>query len=322
MRTLSALFVMLSTVGCINEFDPYNETIGFRILAMRADRPTLRPGERTVVDALIHPPADNAPVSYSWSWCPFRGSPESKFDCAVSEAELQAQIDAAVGPGVVTVPPYTLSSTATATYGYDLPPQLFSGLCTALQEMSLPLFVTAPDCDGTFEITIRLVANGGGKEIIAVKELSLVYRSDAPINTNPRLGEVRYRDLAKDPVEGIVLEPGNAPTLTREVDYELSLEIDEENAEMIPVATATSAEAGLSREILFVTWFIEGGETESQRTSFIDGEVDFDVLRKNELTTPRKPDYPAANLRMYFVLRDTRGGVDFTIRDIVLAEPQ
>lgn len=313
LSILSAGFLL--SAGCTVAFDPYNELIGFRVLAIRTNPPTLDPRGRATIDALVHT-TPGADVEYDWSWCPFRGSATEKFECAVSHDDLQKMIDATVGPGVVTVPPYALSSTATATFSYELPPQLFLGLCEALKMQSLPDFVEAPDCDGTYEITLRLVARSEGKEVIALKKLGLVYSSEAQPNSNPAFGAVSYWPSDQPESSAVPLERGSPPTLRRDTKYMLKLDIDESSSE-----TVTSSTGMTSRELLFATWFTEGGATDSQRTTFIDGEVPFENLRKNELTTPRKPDYSPDLMKLFFVLRDNRGGVTWDVREVGLVEP-
>src|SRR5262245_41214477 len=104
---------LLLLAGCTSEFTPYGELASFRVLALRSERPYLAPGETTTLDALTH---GDQPVSYAWSWCPLNLGQLGGFQCAVDQAELQQQVDAAVGPGVVTVPGFELGTTATTTF--------------------------------------------------------------------------------------------------------------------------------------------------------------------------------------------------------------
>lgn len=319
LAVLSALSA--STAACADEFDPYNELLNFRVLAVRAEPPYLREGETTRLDAAIYLPDPNTPVQYSWSWCPFRGSADTKFECAVPRDDLQAMVDATVGPGVVDIPPYELSSTSSTTFTYSVPALLFSGLCAALAGAELPDFVERPACNGLWEATIRMTATSGGKEIITIKDLQLAYTSSAATNTNPTIDSISWWPEGQAESSAQLLSAGTPPTFNRDTKYLLRADVTEELSESYVAAPEVEGDPiETKREILIVTWYVEGGETKSTRTTFIDGEVPIEILRLNELTTPKKADYPEQNLRLIFVIRDNRGGVDWTEREILLAE--
>ena len=71
---LSAIALATAAIGCAPDFDPFNLVDKPRILAVQADPPELKPGERAQLRALVYAP-DQAEVSYHWQWCPFTTGP-------------------------------------------------------------------------------------------------------------------------------------------------------------------------------------------------------------------------------------------------------
>jgi hypothetical protein len=316
------LALSASTAACTDDFDPYNELLEFRVLAVRGEPPFLREGETTQLNASIYLPDPNTPVQYSWSWCPFKGAAETKFDCAVSQPELQSMVDATVGPGVVTIPPYELATTSSTTFTYSVPAALFAGLCQALASAELPEFVERPACNGTWDATIRLIATSASKEIVAIKDIQLAYTATASSNANPSIANIVWWHPEQLESSAETLVSGAPPTLNRDTIYKLRADVSQELAETYLAAPEVEGdpEGVQKREILIISWFTESGETKSQRTTFIDGEIPFETLQLNELRTPRKPDFPNSRMRLIFVIRDNRGGVNWTEREVLLAE--
>ena len=72
---------------------------------------------------------------------------------------------------------------------------------------------------------------------------------------------------------------------------------------------------------MFLTWFVEGGETKSERTTFIDGVLSIDKARLNEWKTPKTKDYEPDRLRVLVVIRDGRGGVGWRTAVVLGANP-
>jgi hypothetical protein len=64
-------------------------------------------------------------------------------------------------------------------------------------------------------------------------------------------------------------------------------------------------------ERLFITWFIESGDTDNMRTSFIFERTDFDKMRRNTWTPAVSRLYAPDTSRIYVVLHDNRGGVSW-----------
>jgi hypothetical protein len=308
----------LSAAACEMDFTPYEEIDRFRLLAVAADDPWLGPGQSTTLRTLVANPA-GVPVRQTWSWCPFVAGSETGFECAVTREGLQRALDEAVGPGVVTVPPFELGEGETATYRYDLPAAFFRQACEALKRAELPDFVEVPRCDDRFTIAIRVVvAPEGGAPIAAKKDLSLVYEA-GELNTNPRIDGL----LAFDPEAPGVAIPltGSATvTLRRDVEYALALEVDRDQAQVYERVPLDGSPPERVPEALVFSWFVEGGELEDRRTGYLEGEVSFDDALRNAWRTPRKADRPESRTTLRVVVRDGRDGIGWITRTVRLED--
>jgi hypothetical protein len=294
----------LATAGCADELGDYNEISGHRILAIRATPPEIRPGETATLDALITSEA----ATHQWSWCPVPFADPGEGDCPLSQQDLQALLQA-VG-AEAPPPPYDLGSGSTATFEHAFPPALLDGLCTALRDQPLPDGVPRPRCGGRYVITLRLVTESGADSIVGVRDLGLVYDDDYQPNRNPRIEGARigvpYFDLTgDDPVP-----------VGRGFRYKLELDIPEAAAETYE--DLQDGELVTRRESLVVTWFREGGPMDKARSSFLEGTTDFENLTTNYWIAPDDFELERDDMRLYFVLRDNRGGIDWLAADLEL----
>jgi hypothetical protein len=297
--------------GCKSSFDEYNLVAGPRVLAVRAEPPTLRPGDVATLDALVHAP--NEAVSYEWSWCPFRHGADGGCDCAMDEASLQARL-AELGLPTDGVS-YSLGTDATATLQYTLPPELLVALCADVGD--LPDLVAPPDCSDGFPMSVGLVVRAGDAEIRAFKTVRLAIDATTPVNGNPTLAGVSYGEKPTSKSSALAVAVDDAPALAVGKTYDLFAEVPETSAE--PIASAFGA-PGETREVLTMTWFIGAGSTQSMRTSYIDGELGFEELTHNEWTMPRIDEVESDGADLILVLHDERGGVTWLTRRFTIAQ--
>ncbi len=305
------LWVTLLLASCSSDFDPFNEVIGFRLLAIKAEKPWLREGEATHIEALV---SSNETVHYRWSWCPFTEGANTGFRCAVSEEAFLGAVGA-LGGDPAQVPPFELSTTETATYAYSIDSELLETFCQALGEGIVPDFVELPSCEDTFTAVVRLEAESAGKTIVATKELTLILRSSqmAP-NQNPVIEGAVAID-PNHPTTEIPLDEGVPTPFFRDLEYLLRLDIPESASESFIDIRPDEETPRERREDLAVTWFIQAGETDVARTSFLDGEISLEETRENQWTTPKLLAFPNDKARLFFVIRDGRGGINWIVRD-------
>ena len=64
-------------------------------------------------------------------------------------------------------------------------------------------------------------------------------------------------------------------------------------------------------ERLFLTWFVESGDTSDPRTSYFPDSTLFANMLRNSWTPAKVKDYPPDSSRIYVVAHDNRGGVSW-----------
>ena len=348
----------LAAASCGNEFAERSEITGLRVLAVQAEPPWVLPGETStlqplVVGAELAGPEPEPPVEYAWSWCPLRGPNSTGFACAITVDDLNA----ALGPGAPPIPDdfFSLGTEPQASLRLDLPtaffegdpedPERFPGLCNLLRGRDdISRFVTLPDCDGTFPVSVRVDVrqgdpNAGGTIRTAFKDLTYVYDTSRvrELNTNPDVSGlgIEVLDAAGTQVTGPV---------PFEVTVRLQLGPDapdgaadaprlEQLDRLSETYTATrSGERVTTRERLNFSWFVLEGELDANRTGFLpditvddDGEPiparvteEWIDARRNAWSTPRPGDFPGGETTLILVVRDDRGGQSWTQQTVTV----
>lgn len=299
------ILIALACAGCADDFTAYNEVTGHRVLGLRATPPWLRPGETSTLDALV---TSDAPA-YQWSWCPVPFGTAS--ECPIDEATLRAAI--ADSGSDVDPPPYDLGTGASATVEHVIDPAALAGFCAAIAEQELPEGVSPPKCDGVFDISVRarVIAD---TEIVAERKLGLIYDDAIVPNVNPAIEGGRLEVRGAPPFE---LVADGTTAVVRDVEYALEVDVIEADAETYE-AIDDEGMPIVKREQLTITWFFEGGEMHKDRSSFVEGVTDLTTLRTNSWRTPTVDELARETTRLYFVIRDSRGGLDWLFADLEL----
>ncbi len=316
-RLACALLLTAAVVGCGGDFDPYNRLTSLRILGIQAEPAWLAQGVSTTLRAAVFTPHTDA-VSYEWSWCPFRASTEAGFNCAVSEAELNAAL--AQGGASNLQVSYALGNAASATFSAPLPTELLAAICAgAIQGTGL--FV--PNCVDGFPISIGLTVRAGGDTVVAMKEVIVQLDVLRPVNENPRITELRVGPAGARVEESTLLaDDATSASVTLSEEVELYATVPETAAERyLPRPDASTPEPTERLETLTLSWFIEVGDTKSMRTSFVWGESKFDDLEHNTWSLPEPESTPETSARLWLVLRDNRGGTSWLTRAVTLLQP-
>ncbi|MEM6731722.1 MAG: hypothetical protein AAF658_09205, partial [Myxococcota bacterium] len=113
-----------------------------------------------------------------------------------------------------------------------------------------------------------------------------------------------------------LLDPSDRPVVPVGATRDLVAEVPEESAESYP------GEDGVVRERLILSWFTTAGELGSERDTFIDGERGFDEARDVEWTAPPPGDAVDGAVDFYVVVRDDRGGVNWTEGSLTVERSQ
>jgi len=284
-----------------------------------AEPPTVIPNGTTTLEALVYAPNDE-PVSYAWSWCPMRAGASDGFACALTEEELKAQLAAAGLPADDLT--YDLGSSETAVFQYPVSPLVLAALCAAPLSGAGDFAPFLLNCDQGFPASIGLVIRKGSEEISAFKAISLALDAESLPNTNPSVVALAIARPG-DAREAAILLESDARTyeVTLSEEYDLFAEVPEASAESFFGTTTVGVDPTDQREILILTWFIEGGRTRYQRTTYYEGHADFATLTENRWSLPEPEEFDGAEAQVFLVLRDNRGGVDWLTRRVGVVRP-
>jgi hypothetical protein len=292
-----AALAWLSTaafMGCDSDFEPYNRLTQLRVLAIQSEPARPGPGETAQLVPLLYVP-DGEVATTSWSWCPLLDDADGS-PCLVSESE------AAAWAGATPLPSFDLGSADTASFQHVFEPALLERWCAGnAGGEGAPVL---PDCSAGFPIQIRLIVRTGSDEVTSFRRLVLRFAAEHAAHQNPRVGELSAGlDAGRT-----LLDESQAATLPRGQKAPLVAALSDADSEPYTSVDEFGQLLG-TRERLVLTWFVEGGETRYERTSFIDGVIGLDAAGENEWTPPSLEEYPRPSARLWIVIRDDREGV-------------
>lgn len=288
---------LLGTWACDSDFDPYNRVSSLRVLAVQSEPAAPAPLETAALRALVNVPEGES-ASYEWSWCPFAGEAGDGAACLVREDELRAAV-----MDMSALPAFDLGREPTATFAHELDPALLAEWCSLALGASIAF--AAPDCALGFPIQVRLRVTTESDEVIALRTLFLRFAPEHAPNQNPVIDALR---AGADDLPPVL--PGETPSavVPRRAESALEAPVSAASAESYS-RSAPSGESEVVSERLVWTWFVEGGETEFQRTSLIGGVIPLEEAQRNAWTPPSLEEYPSEVARLWVVVRDERGGV-------------
>jgi hypothetical protein len=314
-RACAQLLLMLvaaAGIGCGEDFDPYNRLNSLRVLAIASEPVAPAPSETTTLTPLVYTKQDEPVLTYAWSWCPLSIGADDSETCPIDEA----QFGAVAAESGVAAPAYDLGSEPTASFTHVFAPELLEAFCSeSFQGRSIL------DCEHGFPVQVKLIVTTQAETLVSVRTLHLGLADTSP-NANPVIDgisieppdeqEQRLPDDAESPEPPQIMVPRSTETLTR--------------AEVSPAAAEVYAgqdedgENVTKRERLVFTWFVESGETDSVRTSFVPDRLPLPEALENLWKPAAVEDYPAATARLVVVVRDDRGGVGWRSGRVLLSE--
>lgn len=321
---LALLGAVIGAAGCRPDFAPFNRLTALRVLGIQAEPPTPLIGESTTLSALVFTPTPDPTLTYHWTWCPLAAPSSDAYACLVKEQEIDDLLHAA---GLPPLPAFDLGTGATATFTNSIDPAVFGYVCRNMLP-GVPGNVTI-DCGAGFSTQVMLTVTTATDSVTAVQTLKLRFPTlgpdlpQPPANANPQLGGL----LASLPAGVVPIDDQGTAVLPRAVATPLGVNLDLMTAaEVYPDAGADGgADGGVSTERLFITWFVETGDTHDQRTSFIaptatTAGTDPNALTMNSWTPAATKTYPAPTAHIFAVLHDNRGGASWT-GGLVTLEP-
>jgi hypothetical protein len=322
----------VAAAGCGEDFDPYTRLTSLRVLAIKSEVMTQPPnasggyqaspgpGDTTTLTPFVFVPAGDVVTSWSWRWCPLAGSPSNGYRCAFASAE---EVMMATG---FTVPDFALGNADFATFTNNFPPELIAALCGGV-----PGVLAAPNCEGGYPIQIEMrVESMNDPGIDVVYTLRLRIDSPPPPlppmppNYNPVL------DPTKDPLAALPVLGGMPPspmpipdmddpvvTLPRDRGTPIIVGLSEDQAEPY-MGLDDDGYLTDQTERLTLSWFVESGDMEFEKTAFIkDIEPIFDTVRNDWIPAITR-EYTPDTARIAVVIRDNRGGVTWVTGNVRL----
>jgi hypothetical protein len=299
------LAAVLLTIGGACKPDlglPPSQITGPRVLAVRGTPPESKPNDVTVAfDALIVD-VDGTVASPDLGWAMCNEPHPPAESNVVSSACLSIPYDATGATFMAPVP-----GQACMNFG-PVP--------------SMPgARPSDPDTTGGYYQPVRLVWHSAAGDQLAVGleriQCSLGYIASTDVsgaydtmyvsNTNPKLASVTLDPGGTAAPLFSSASGGAQPAATVSAGQAVTLEAvwDPSSREMFPVYDLVSHQLVTQAESLRLSWFATGGAFQHDRTGRSDTETD--SFTDNVWTAPTA----AGPIHLWFVLRDSRGGVDF-----------
>ena len=327
----------LLLLSCGSDFPERSLITDLRVLAVSANPPWVVPTQSSNLTPLVVGAEDPTELRYRWSWCPLRGPNTSAFECLLPIEQLNAILQ----PMGFTIPDnfYDLGEGETASFPYLFPAEFVEQLCLELRKQEeLSRFVTIPDCDeGLFPISVQVDITLGDRIITAYKDVTLVFDlsesralnalpdiSTAGIEVIGRDGQALDRPVTFEETVRFRLGPDSDPPSPLDQLARLSEEFTETSTR-IGDGEEIIVEEIETREQLLLSWFVETGEMDANRTGFIPDTLQsadnpdglslsraWDDARTNAWLAPLPGDFEGGEARIYLVLRDFRGGTSWT----------
>ena len=319
-RTRAAAALLLTLAASLSAceatgFEEVDEITKLRVLAMRSQPAEVGPGDLAAFDALVASTETNPALSYTWELCPFNDGPDARYTC--SQDPEGESID------------YVISESPEAFVPYDaLVAEVGSiaSLCAALGELDLPDFVEPPDCTRGLPFTLRLACRGRQRRRGAGREAGALpdrarggarCREPEPGAFRAAALPGRRRGRCGPSVDGA--QRGRGADLTpRSHPVRLQALANTDEAERY-VSLDEGGEGEEERERLVLAWHTTRGGMERTNTYFAEDIAPGEEFQNNALNLDRNTAAEEGDeIGLYVVLRDTRGGVDFLERRLVV----
>jgi hypothetical protein len=304
------LLTLVAAFACGPDFDPAARVSDFRLIAIAADKPFAAPGETVRLTTLYHEPFGR-PLTWAWTTCPLPR--DSTVNACLARLSELARTSAA--------PPFVVERDRTS-YEVSIPANILDGIPEDARGNALFGVVTIA-CPGELSLTdlasvpagrlpFRCLEAGSGVELayeryaVAVKRI-YIYGRDR--NQNPSIAGVTW-DGAPWP-EADVREAQVCA-----FDSNTFGDCKGEKHEIV-VAAPGAVEVGTSE---YGTPFKEDVVIQHYAT---EGVFEFDVKTVAEPKTKWAARTRAAGqtITMWFVVRDSRGGVSWTSRQVRVRNP-
>lgn len=307
VRFMNLIFVVLGLLtACGDDFEPGYRVTDFRLLAVAADLPLAFPGETVKLTTLFHEPFGR-PITWAWTTCPLPAD-TTLFGCLGRISELTSRGQA----------PPIVQGVGLSTFEVPIPADILDGV-PAVARANATVGVLTAACPG--ELSTRPPETVGRGElpfrcVDAITREELTY--DRFVVSVKRIN-LRTTERNALPVVSSVLfdgQPWNEGEV-REVnacDFDTNTFDDCKGekhriASVTPPNTAESGttEAGAPFTESVVLWYYA-----------TEGAFEFALKTTDEPETQwaARSTSRGRTLDLWFVIRDDRGGVSWTTRQV------
>lgn len=276
---LALMLNALACHGCSDDFDPSSRVVNLRVLAVQADHPSAAPGQEVRLQALYYDPEER-PLSWAWGPCASAGS-SSAIACA--QGIDLANMTVGVDPSFTFTVPAAAADDATPTVGVAVvacPGTIVSGETAGIPLRCLDAQGRALDINA-FEV--------------GMKRLFVRTRDE---NHNPSLEMVLW-DGERWP-EGEEREARCDGDSKKCKKHKLEVRAPDAEERTIDVDGRPITEQAI------VQFYGTGGTFED----------DVRTLDEPDTTWQPRPEDRDRLLTLWFVVRDDRGGVTWTDRQV------
>ncbi|MDD5308248.1 MAG: hypothetical protein PHU25_13075 [Deltaproteobacteria bacterium] len=295
-RLLTALFLFAMLAGCGEDMESVNQVSKFRVLAVQADPPEIKPGEGTRLTVLwADPKGEGREVSFVWITC--LGYLSASADLASScEPFSMPQMKTAEEGGDVYLIPFT-------------PPDALAKMLPGETRLEVTATVlgcaggTLPSLDDLMDAKNAPALDemcAGGESFTAFKTF-VISDSDAP-NTNPEIDKLYFDSKLLLPVEedGVGVFKCTASDGCRS-DIAVKLYFTEDSFQTYEKTTFGKTE--VVDEANYVSWFVSGGEMGRDRSGTSEPPGPYEVKWL--------PPLDGGKYTLWAVAHDVRGGVSW-----------
>ena len=307
------LFVFLALLvpasfACLDEEEPPSIVRDLRILAISAEPADLVMGETMAFEALVTNPADSE-VSYAWEWCPFTEGADAFYDCPVDEEN----------PEIAEL--FDLGTEPTAALDSLTASLVVAGICEALEEglddlgeyEALLDYIDLPDCELGMDVTIRLTVSADSVERIAIKRV-FIWMSDPEElqrNRNPVIESIEVDETA------LAADAIFEAQATQELEWYVDVPADSLESYLL----RSEPTGNERRETITYDFYTTRGTWEEDKEwgSFADDDY---IMREEAGKAVLRLDHTPGGevFNTHFVVRDDRGGIAWTTRQVTITE--
>jgi len=297
-----AALVPLLALGCADEVEPGTKVDSLRVLAQQADLPFAHPGETVQLRSLSYDPQGRA-ITWAWASC-VNPSESSLEGCIgrIAESADPASAVFAMGEGVdaatLTVPPDTISR---------LPASARAAASVGVVSAACPGELRLGEGPGGLPFLCR--ESGTGRElplddfIVGIKRLTI---RESERNSNPQIESISFdgEDWPADEIKEV--------GACAQSNFVYDTCPDDQKHQLEPKISAASFESGqdeLGRD------FTEQVVVQYYATEGIfENEVKIASEPKNGWVA--RTSAAGQTLKLWFVVRDNRGGVSWAERQV------